>query len=240
MACKYTAADAVKGLNQVFQQLLESTPQHAPGEGGREGVEVWGGGLASIRAAGLQPRPSPLPLHSVTCCPRAPHLAAQSPVSAEVMERWGTVLARPELQRYAEAATYLESAALKARSPLQAAMILNRCCAPALSPVPALLPPASCLCCRCLVARQAMSVFALLLPVVSWQLPPSLPALTLQPPLPPCVLQGAGAADSDTSSASGTHSRLPCSLSCISSGGVQTGTLPSSTTPRGACGSGRG
>lgn len=31
VACKYTAADAVKGLNQIFQQLLDSTPQHAPG-----------------------------------------------------------------------------------------------------------------------------------------------------------------------------------------------------------------
>ena len=31
MACKYTAADSVKGLNQIFQHLLDSTPQHAPG-----------------------------------------------------------------------------------------------------------------------------------------------------------------------------------------------------------------
>ena len=31
VGCKYTAAEAVKGLNQIFQQLLDSTPQHAPG-----------------------------------------------------------------------------------------------------------------------------------------------------------------------------------------------------------------
>ncbi|KAI7844666.1 hypothetical protein COHA_001755 [Chlorella ohadii] len=74
VACKYTAADSVKGLNQIFQHLLDSTPQHAP----------------------------------------------------EVMERWGAVLARPHLQRYTEAATYYESAALKARSPLQAVLITNR------------------------------------------------------------------------------------------------------------------
>ena len=43
------------------------------------------------------------------------------------MERWGAVLARPHLQRYTEAATYYESAALKARSPLQAVLITNRC-----------------------------------------------------------------------------------------------------------------
>lgn len=43
------------------------------------------------------------------------------------MERWGAVLARPHLQRYTEAATYYENAALKARSPLQAVLIINRC-----------------------------------------------------------------------------------------------------------------
>lgn len=53
------------------------------------------------------------------------------PVPAEVMERWGAVLARPELQRYTEAATYFENAALKAKTPLQAVIIINRRGAPA-------------------------------------------------------------------------------------------------------------
>jgi hypothetical protein len=41
------------------------------------------------------------------------------------------VLARPELQRFTEAATYFESAAVKAQTPVVAAMMLNRqarCC----------------------------------------------------------------------------------------------------------------
>lgn len=40
VACKYTAADAVKGLNQIFQQLLDSTPEHTPG--GWVGECSWG------------------------------------------------------------------------------------------------------------------------------------------------------------------------------------------------------
>ena len=42
------------------------------------------------------------------------------------MERWAKVLARPELQRFAEAASYYEHAAFKAESPAAAAMILSR------------------------------------------------------------------------------------------------------------------
>ncbi|KAL4459052.1 hypothetical protein ABPG75_013917 [Micractinium tetrahymenae] len=46
--------------------------------------------------------------------------------AASVLERWAAVLAFPELQRYTEAATYFETAAAKAGSPLAAIMILNR------------------------------------------------------------------------------------------------------------------
>lgn len=42
------------------------------------------------------------------------------------MERWAAVLALPELQRFTEAATYFETAAARAGSPLAAVMILNR------------------------------------------------------------------------------------------------------------------
>ena len=56
-----------------------------------------------------------------------------------MLERWGAVLARPELQRFPEAATYFEQAALKSRTPLQAVLTLNRAQAvlAAARPVPA-------------------------------------------------------------------------------------------------------
>lgn len=60
------------------------------------------------------------------CEPPPTHTHRAAAPAAEVMERWGGVLARPQLQRYAEAAAYFENAALKARSPLQAVMTLNR------------------------------------------------------------------------------------------------------------------
>lgn len=74
VACKYTAADSVKALNQIYLQLMERTPER----------------------------------------------------SAAFTERWAAVLARPELQRFTEAATYFESAAAKAQTPVVAAMMLNR------------------------------------------------------------------------------------------------------------------
>jgi hypothetical protein len=44
LACKYTAADSVKALNRIYQQLLEGSPGRAPGQRG-----------AHARAAGSGP-----------------------------------------------------------------------------------------------------------------------------------------------------------------------------------------
>ena len=145
VACKYTAADSVKGLNQIFQHLLDSTPQHAPGwcaicfmvgdqllkmhsPGGLQGQNKWteGGSIASVCVLGCCTASLNSTLKHAPALAQATVPPLSLPPAAEVMERWGAVLARPHLQRYTEAATYYESAALKARSPLQAVLITNR------------------------------------------------------------------------------------------------------------------
>ena len=146
LACKYTAADSVKALNKIYMTLLDSSPDHAPGQqnlGCLEGGKVSGGGRGErgrVREMGrmsgsavthcdpqicagkrMRVRSSTTRActhHCCRCCGCGP--------CAGVMERWGTMLARPELQRYAEAATYFETAASKAGSPQQAAAILSR------------------------------------------------------------------------------------------------------------------
>jgi hypothetical protein len=148
LACKYTAADSVKALNKIYMTLLDSSPDHAPGQhnlGCLEGGKVSGGGRGERgRVREMERRSGSAVTHCDTqtqicagkrmrvrrrimracthhccrCCGCGP--------CAGVMERWGAVLARPELQRYAEAATYFETAASKAGSPQQAAAILSR------------------------------------------------------------------------------------------------------------------
>ena len=82
---------------------------------------LWGAAARAVGCSTLQ-----LTAHCRCCC------CCRCRRCAGVMERWGAVLARPELQRYAEAASYFETAASKAGSPQQAAAILSRrarCCA---------------------------------------------------------------------------------------------------------------